>query len=256
MLTLRIAASTELRGETALHLAVSNTADEPAEHLEPRATFLGATVRGQPADALPPGFTTTWDLVLPAPPGRGSYPLVVQLHYADGFGRATSAPVVHVVQSPGLSPPAFTVAVEGGPVASGGNGRVRIENPEPVALAGTLGVVTGNDLSARPAERPVEVAARGALEVPLELENRGALPGSTVPIYAYVTLARDGRQETRVASAGIEIADPESPARPAGWMVAATVLLVLAAAAVAGWARMRRTTGPASRAARRRRRGS
>jgi hypothetical protein len=251
-LSLEVTADSEIRGETSVRVTAANVGDEPAQDLVAEASFLGTTVHGDPLDALPLRFSHVWNFTLPRPPGPGSFPLVVRLRYSDAFGHVTSAPVVHVVRTPGMALSPLEVTIEMGPLAATAEGRVRIVNPEPVALDGTLGVVGGADLAIAPSAQAVTVPGRGTLDVPLHVENHGALAGSTVPLYAYLTVPRGDHQDSAVGTAGVAIVDA-APTRLASPIVIVPALAVAVVVLLAlAWWRVTRPGRGRPRADRRR----
>jgi hypothetical protein len=174
----------------------------------------------------------------------------VDLHYADAFGHRLSAPVVHVVRTPGMAPAQIRIAVEADAITSTGRGRVALDNPENVALDAILAVVAGAGVGVEPSSRPVVVPAHGHLDVPLRLDNPDAPPGGTVPIYAWVTIARDDRHETAVVSTNVAVVDAAGRDGPViGALGLAAILAAVVTLAVL-W--RRRRSAPRTRAERRR----
>jgi hypothetical protein len=253
MLELRV--DSELRADLAVHVVVKNIGDEPAEGALPELTLAGTTVHAADPASLPTGFTAVWDLTMPRPTALGTLPLVVQLHYADGFGHQMSAPAVHVVRTAGNPSGAVSLAVEATSVGDEGTATIRLANPEATRVAGTLALVASAELAVTPAERPIEMAAGGTLTVPVRIENRSAIPGSTAALWAYVTLERGASIETLVASAALPIGPGAAEqSRPSEMILP---LAAVGAAAILLWG-VRRLLAPArvprSRADRRRRR--
>ena len=138
------------------------------------------------------------------------------------------------------------------PLLTAGTGSVRITNQESTAIAGTLVLVASEELSVTPAERAITVQAQSTLEFPLELRNRTALPGSSVALWAYVTLPRSSYVDTVTTSATIPIAPPlsEEPLEPLAWIVVA--LATLGALVWMGRRWMQPANEPRTRAERRR----
>ena len=254
-ITLEMRIDSELENDLLVHLVVKNIGDEPAEEVVPELTLAGSTVHATDPASMPAGFTARWDLTLARPTALGTLPLVVQLHYADGFGHRMSAPAVHVVRTSGTASGAVTLALEATSVADAGTATVRLASAETARVAGTLVLVPGVELTTTPVERAIEIAAGETLTVPVRIENRGAIAGSSAALWAYVTLERGSAIETLVASAPLPIGTGAAEApRPS-----AIVLPLAAVAAVAAllWG-ARRLLAPArtprSRADRRRRR--
>jgi hypothetical protein len=251
-ITIELRVDAEVRRDVAVHVSAKNVGDEPAEGVRPDARLLDATAHAEPPASLRPGFVEAWDLTLPRPAGLGTFPLVVILEYADAFGRRMSVPAVHPVRTAATPPSDVRLAIEPTPIVSTGTAMVRLENRETTQITGTLATIASGDLAVEPATRPIEVAAGGTATVPLRVENRSALPGSTAALWAYVTLERGGWVETTVASGGIPIGDP-SPVRTSPRIalgLAGVVVATLAAWALRRW--LAPEHAPRSRADRRR----
>ena len=251
-ITIELRVDAEVRRDVAVHVSARNIGDEPAEGVRPDARLLDATAHAEPPASLRPGFVEAWDVTLPRPAGLGTFPLVVVLEYADAFGRRMSVPAVHQVRTAATPPSDVQLAVEPTPVVSTGTAVVRLENRETAPITGTLRTIASGDLAVEPATRAIEVAAGGTLTVPLRVENRSALPGSTAALWAYATLERGGWVETVVASGSIPIGDPApawtSPRIALG--LAAVVVAALAVWALRWW--LAPHDPPRSRADRRR----
>ena len=240
-ITLEVRVDSRVRDDVAVHVAVRNVGDEPAEQAWPEARLAGVTVRGAPAP-LPPAFAESWDLTLPRPQELGTFPLVVELHYADAFGGQRSAPAIHQVRT--AATPALDVAlsVEAAPVTTAGTATVRLENRESTPIAGTLHTLANVDLVVAPAERAFEVAPGATLRVPLTIANRGAEPESSGALWAWVTIPRGAVVESLAAHTAVPVvsAAPQVE-RGAG---VAVPLAVVAALALALWGARRLVTRP------------
>jgi hypothetical protein len=252
-ITLEVRVDSQVRDDVAVHVAVRNVGDEPAEQAWPEARLAGATARGDPPASLPPAYTASWDLTLPRPRELGTLPLVVELHYADAFGVRRSAPAVHQVRT--AATPALDVAfaLEVAPLVATGTATVRLENRETTAIAGTLHALTTDDLSVAPAERAIELAAHGTLAVPLTLESRGASPDSTGALWAWVTIPRGTHVDSLTAHAAVPVVS--AAAETPGAAGAAVPLAIIASLGLALWGARRLVARPragASRAERRR----
>jgi len=251
-ITIELRVDAEVRREVVVHVSARNVGDEPSEGVRPDVTLLDATAHGDPPASLRPGFVEAWDLTLPRPAGLGTFPLVVVLQYADAFGRRMSVPAVHQIRTAATPPSDVRVAIEPAPVVTTGTAVVRIENHETTPIAGRLATIASGDLAVEPPERAIELGASGSLAVPLRIENRSALPGSTTALWAYATLDRGSYVETVVANGTIPIGDPSPP--PAVSPRVALALALAGAAGLAAWS-VRRWLAPArvaSRADRRR----
>jgi len=204
---------------------------------------------------LPPeGFVGAWDLTFPKPAALGTLPVVVQLHYADGFGHRMSAPAVHVLRTGGSPDGKVDVTLEASPLATTGNATVRVTNHEDAPVKGTLRLVTSTEIAASPAERPIEVGPGATLTVPVTIENRGALDGSATAVWAAVTLMRPSWVETLTASTAVSIVPPprEDERR---WATPLKTLGAIAVIALLLWIGRRLLApraAPGTRAARRR----
>jgi hypothetical protein len=252
-ITIELRVDAEVRRDVAVHVSAKNVGDEPADGVRPDARLLDATAHGDPPASLRPGFVERWDLTLPRPAGLGTFPLVVVLQYADAFGRQMSVPAVHQVRTAATPPSDVHLTVDATPIVTVGTATARIENREASPIVGTLATVASGDLAVEPATRAVEIAAGGTVTVPLRIENRSALPGSTTALWVYATLERAGYVDTVVADGTIPIADPTagSASPRIALLFAAVVVTAIAAWSVRRW--ISPTDAP-SRADRRRRR--
>jgi hypothetical protein len=242
-ITLELRVDSQVRDDVAVHVAATNVGDEPAEQVWPEARLAGATARGDTPASLAPGFRATWDLTLLRPRELGTFALIVQLHYADAFGARRSVPAVHQVRT-AVTPSLDTaLTVEAQPVIERGLATVRLVNRETTAVAGTLHVLAGVDLAVAPAEREIAVAPQGTIEVPLTIENRGALPDSTAALWAYATFPRGTHVESIAAHTAVPIVSPATPAAQSAASVALT-LAIVAALGLALWGARRLAAGP------------
>jgi hypothetical protein len=239
-ITIELRVDAEVRRDVAVHVSAKNIGDEPAEGVRPDARLLDATVQADRTVSVRPGFDEGWDLSLPRPTALGTFPLVIVLHYADAFGRRMSVPAVHQIRTTATTPSDVRLAIEPTPIVTAGTAVVRIENRETAAVTGTLATIASGDLAVEPARRAIEVAPGASIAVPLRVENRSALPGSTTMLWAYATLERGGWVETVIASGTIPIGDPSTTS------VSPRIALVLAGvvvAALAAWS-VRRWLAP------------
>jgi hypothetical protein len=253
--TLELRVDAEMRTDVAVHLRVTNIGDEPAEDTWPEVRLLDATVRGTTEPGLPPTFQASWDLTVPRPSALGTFPLVVQLHYADAFGHHTSAPAVHLVRTAGTPSLDVGLSLTTQPVTNTGTATARIENREATALVGTLHAIASTDLAVVPAERPIEVAPNGTLVVPLTIENRDAPPESTGALWVYATLPRGTWTESLAAHGAVPIGSAVQ-ATPAGPGIVAPIVIIVAVG-LAFWGARRLLAPPRTASTRaQRRRGN
>lgn len=240
-ITLEVRVDAKIETDVAVHVRVHNIGDEPAEGVLPDATLLGASASGAERAAVPSGFEMTWDVHLPRPTELGTFPLVVIVHYLDGLGHRMSAPAIHLVRNAGTPPARVTLALEASPLVTIAAGSVRIVNQEDDPIAGTLVLITGEELRVVPAERPIEVPAGGTIRVPVELRNLSALAGSTTSLWASLSLRHASYADTVVASVAVPVVVASSDApRAIAWPLGA---IVVGGAIV--WA-IRRWVAPAS----------
>ncbi len=251
-ITIELRVDAEVRRDVAVHVSAKNVGDEPAEHVSPDARLLDGTAHAEREVALRPGFVESWDMTLPRPAALGTFPLVVVLAYADAFGRRMSVPAVHQVRTAATTPSDVAITLEPPRLVTAATATVQIANHETTSIAGTLATVASGDLAVEPVTRAIALEAGGTLAVPLRVENRSALPGSTAALWVYATLDRGGWTDTAIASGTVPIGDPSAtPASPR----IALALGVIGAAAALVWG-LRRwlapSAAPRSRADRRR----
>jgi hypothetical protein len=252
--TLELRVDATVDTDVAVLVRVRNVGDEPAQDAWPEARLLDATARGDTVPGLPPAFETSWNLPLPRPSALGTFPLLVQVHYADAFGHRSSAPAVHLVRTAGTPPLDADLSLTTQPVAKTGTATARIENREATALVGTLRAIASADLTVVPAERPIEVAPGGTLVVPLTLENRDAQPESTGALWVYATVPRGSWTGALAALGAVPIAAAEEAAPAGPGIVLPLAIIVGVGLALWGLRRLLAPPGATATRAERRRR--
>jgi hypothetical protein len=186
-------------------LSAKNSGNEAAHDVEPEVVYEGKTSRGDALAALAPTTSHEWKFVLPAPPGTGTYPIIVRLRYADANGYPLSALLVHLQRTAGARSGPARPTLTSSPVSRFGNAHLVIENPGPQPLAGRLTLVLPTEFQTDPENQPVQVPAQGRQEMPLVFQNAGALPGSTYPIYTTFEYDQDGLHHAVVAGASVSV---------------------------------------------------
>src|SRR5262245_48440464 len=103
---LRVAGEATRDVRPRLHLRVTHDAPEPAA-VAPAVSFPRRVLTGETVD-LAPGAAHEWDIALPAPPGRGTFPAVARVQ-STGTGRTPDVqPAVVPVSTPDAPPGPLT----------------------------------------------------------------------------------------------------------------------------------------------------
>jgi hypothetical protein len=140
---------------------------------------------------------------------------VIQVRYTDSTGHRTSVPAVATVATPGMLPVLEARAtLTTTPVARFGRATVTIENPTPVPIHGRLITVLPAGLTTEPESQPAEVPARGSREVPIVVQDDGAVRGATASMFALFEYNLDGRWHLIVAPAGVTVSTASATESP------------------------------------------
>jgi hypothetical protein len=100
------------------------------------------------------------------------------------------------------------------PVTRFGRAAVALENPTPAPVYGRVIVALPDGLTIEPESQPAAVPARGRSEVPLVVQNDGAAPGSSAPMFALFDYVADGRRHLSVAPAVVTVDTGRAAASP------------------------------------------
>jgi hypothetical protein len=241
--TLRTTATATVTERALVRLEVANAGDVSATDVTPEVVYQGRQVRGETLAELRPGDHHAWSFDLPLPTEPGTVPAVIQVRYADSTGHRTSVPAVATVVTPGLLPVLEARAtLTTTPVTRFGRATVTLDNPTPVPIHGRLITVLPAGLTTEPESQPAEVPAHGSREVPIVVQNDGAVRGSNASIFALFQYNLDGRWHLIVAPAAVAISTESATESPL--LVGAIALgLALALLAVAWRRAARRVAG-------------
>jgi hypothetical protein len=231
--TLETTATASVRDRALLRLEVANIGDAPADDVTPEVVYQGHDVRGESVTELHPGDRHTWSFDLPGPAEPGALPAVFHVTYTDPARHRASVPAVAAVVTPGLLPvPEVRATLTASPVTRFGRGVVMLENPTPAPIYGRLIMVLPAGLTTEPQSQAAGVAAGGRSEVPIVLQNEGAPPGSSAPVFALFDYVLDGRRHLSVAPAVVTVSAEHAAVSPllvgAGALGVALVLLAVA----------------------------
>jgi|CXWL01.1.fsa_nt_gi hypothetical protein len=189
-------------------VAATNTGDEAAHVLVPEVRLQSTVRRGGAVTNLEVGREYTWQLVLPAPSSPGTFPLVVRLAYDDGHGRPSAAHLVRLVSTAGVmgAPVEGTLAVE--PTSTHGTATLTLVNPTLLPVAGRVVPILPGGFTTEPESLPAQIPAQGRTQATFIVENGGALPGSTFPLYALFEYAQRGIHQTVLAETSLRVVPP------------------------------------------------
>jgi hypothetical protein len=234
-ISIEVSHRAELReGELRVALTLKNGGDENAHSVTPRLRFRGAEARGATQAVLPPGQPHEASLVVPAAGlGDGVWPYEIVVDYADAN--------LYPFQATSLA----TLAIGGPPLAKVAIGPL---GSPVLADRTTLGVHVKNVSAAEQrlsvrllAPEAIEAGGTGGevrlepwqeLEIPVELTNRAALPGSRYPLFVAVEYEDGPVHQTLVGQTIVEIRPADAWVGPRGrylWVAAGIfgVLFVL-----------------------------
>jgi hypothetical protein len=229
---LRLAA--EFGGGPTLLLTVANTGTEPATDVVPHVVYRHGTFVGEPAE-IAPGARHAWQLSLPAPPGRGTYPVTTRVRYADAGGAARSVPVVALLSTPEAPPEAVRATLT---AAAPGTVRLLLENTGPRPVAGRVISVLPSGLGSEPETHPVAIPAGGRRAVPMTLLWRGAATGSAHPVWAVFEYLEAGAHHATAARVDVTMPPHPGRARVLPLAVGAAALGLTLVVLAAAWRRV------------------
>jgi hypothetical protein len=227
-ISLEVSHRAELRdGELHVALTLKNGGDESAHSVTPRLRFRGAEARGATQAVLPPGQPQEDSLVVPATGlGEGVWPYEIVIDYADAnlYPFQANSLATLTVGSPPLAK--VTILPLASPIladrtqlgvhlknvsAAEQRVAVRVLAPEAIEAGGTSG-------------EGVRLDPWQELEIPVELTNRAALPGSRYPLFVAVEYEDGPAHQTLIAQTIVEIRPADAWVGPRGrylWIAAA-----------------------------------
>jgi hypothetical protein len=183
-----------------LTVTARNQGDEPADAVIAEAIFAHETRSGESV-RLAPAEAHTWRLDLPAPTSPGTYPVRIDVRYADPRGAGHAQPFVALVRTPGAPGSPLDIRLEAGPIARAGSARLWLTNPTTEPVAGRVVAALPAALQTAPESQPVQIPAGGERVVPLVMQNRAAVAHEVYPIYAWFEYTLGGMHFTALATA-------------------------------------------------------
>jgi CARDB len=209
---------------------VANRGDEAAQSVVPTLYFGDAKVRGKGVPALPPGGTMEEELSLPAKVGAGRWPYRLTIDYTDANQYPFQAAHTLVVTKDSPPPPKVTIPSIGGmTIAGSGTLEVKLKNMSADERKVTLTVQVPEGLEVTTPRQDITLDGWEEEVVSVPVENRTALAGSRLPVFAVVEYDEDGAHQTVIGQDVSEIVPAQSffaERRVFLWLGAA--LLVLA----------------------------
>jgi hypothetical protein len=205
-------------GELRAAVSISNGGDEAAHAVTPVLRFRGAETRGATQPLLPPGQPVEASLVVPAGSlADGHWPYEIVVEYADANlypFQALSVGML-VVGSPPL--PKVAVPALASPVlADHAELSVHVKNLSEAEKRITLKVFAPEAIEEKHASEETLLGPWEELEIPVELTNRAALPGSRYPLFVTVEYEDGPAHQTLVGQTTVEIRAPDASPGPRG----------------------------------------
>ena len=213
-------------GELRAAVTLSNEGDEAAHAVTPVLRFRGAETRGATEATLPPKQPMEASLALPAGPlADGHWPYEIVVEYADANLYPFQALSVGMlaVGSPPLSKVAIP-ALASPVLADHAELSVHVKNLSETERQITLKVLAPDAIEEKHASEEALLGPWAELEVPVELTNRAALPGSRYPLFVTVEYEDGPVHQTLVAQTSVEIPAADARLSPGGrslWIAAA-----------------------------------
>jgi hypothetical protein len=206
------------KGELRAAVTLSNQGDEAAHAVTPVLRFRGAEIRGATQPDLPPKQPVEASLTLPAGSlADGHWPYEILVEYADAnlypfqalsVGMlAVGSPPLPKVAVPALASP---MLVEHAELS------VHVKNLSETERRVTLKVIGPDAIEQKHASEETLLGPWAELEVPVELTNRAALPGSRYPLFVTVEYEDGAVHQTVVAQTTVEIRDADAGLGPRG----------------------------------------
>lgn len=224
-------------GELRAKVTLSNEGDEAARSVTPLLRFRGAETRGATQAELPPKQPVEAELALPADSlGDGHWPYEIVVEYADAnlypfqalsIGTlAVGNPPLPKVAIPALTSPALATQAEL---------PVHVKNLSETEQRVTVKVIGPEAIEAKQGIEQQVLGPWAELEIPVELTNRAALPGSRYPLFVTVEYEDGPVHQTLVSATSVAIEAGAAGPGPGGrslW-IAAAILALLAIGFVA-----------------------
>jgi hypothetical protein len=199
-------------GELRTVVTLSNEGDEAAHAVTPVLRFRGAETRGATVAVLPPKQPVEASLAVPAGSlADGHWPYEIVVEYADANLYPFQALSVGMlaVGSPPL--PKVAVPALASPVlAEHAELSVHVKNLSETERLVTVKVVAPDVIEEKYASEETLLGPWAELEIPVELTNRAALPGSRYPLFVTVEYEDGPVHQTLVAQTTVEIRSPDT----------------------------------------------
>jgi hypothetical protein len=233
-IAIQVSHQAELReGELRAAVTLSNEGDEAAHAVTPVLRFRGAEMRGATQAKLPPKEPVEASLALPAGSlADGHWPYEIVVEYADAnlypfqalsVGMlAVGSPPLPKVAIPALTSPTLATQAEL---------PVHVKNLSETERRVTLKVFAPDAIEEKHAREETLLGPWAELEIPVELTNRAALPGSRYPLFVTVEYEDGPVHQTLLAQTSVEILASDARVGPGGhylWITAAILAALFA----------------------------
>lgn len=212
-------------GELRAAVSLSNGGDEAAYAVTPILRFRGAEMRGATQPTLPPKQPLEASLAVPVgalPPGHWPYEIAVEYADANLYPFQALSVGMLAVGSPPL--PKVAVPALASPVlADHAELPVHVKNLSETERRVTVQVLAPDAIEEKHAREEALLGPWAELEIPVELTNRAALPGSRYPLFVTVEYEDGPVHQTLVAQTTVEIRPADASLWPRGryvWIAA------------------------------------
>jgi hypothetical protein len=207
-----------VEGELRAAVSLSNEGDEAAHAVTPVFRFQGAETRGATQAVLAPKQPVEVSLAVPVGSlTDGYWPYEIVVEYADAnlypfqaisLGMLTvGSPPLPKVAVPALASPGLADHAELS---------VHVKNLSETERRFILKVLAPDAIEERHAREETLLGPWEELEIPVELTNRAALPGSRYPLFVTVEYEDGPVHQTVVAQTTVEIRDADAGLGPRG----------------------------------------
>lgn len=216
------------------YLTLRQTGDEAAREVRAEFEFTGLFRPSRLLPVAPQGtdFELRPDTPFPLPVRPGWHPVAYRLRYVDGNGYPFSTVLVLLERfgvEPTRAPPAIAIPPTSITIGRSGRGVVRATNQGDGDLSLTVELLLPSEFRrvAPDAGERIDLPAGSTVEIPVSLEEAGALPGSRYN--AYLLLEGEDGEGEHVAAAGILDIAVVAPAETfERWRPGLVAILVLA----------------------------
>lgn len=224
----------------AVTVVATNTGDEAVQAVVPEVRLQSTARRAEALTTLEVGQAHTWVLTLPPPGGPGTYALIARLAYAGGHRRSLGTDVVRLVSTPGLTGAAVTATLTVEPTDTHGTATFTLVNPTLLPIAGRVLPILPAQFTTDPETLPAQIPPQGRVVATFIVENGGALPGDSFPLYALFEYEQRGIHQSVLADAPLVVVPPRPGGAAPPLAIGGAALLLTAGLLALAWRRAAR----------------